>query len=94
MMPCCGCGTRFDFDTPGIVIKPLSVAISGRSGRPVPQEELFPDGATEKFLCMTCLLEKSEIAYLLGFYGTGFDFPIEKPQNEPTNMYFLPTPYL
>lgn len=92
MMTCCGCASRFDIDTPaGIIIKTVSAAISQRSGRPVPQEDYFPDGSVEKFLCSSCLLEKQEIATLLGFYGTGFDFPSEVQSNEPVNMYCLPT---
>jgi hypothetical protein len=77
-LTCCRCGARFDFETPGIIIKAVSADISPRSGRPIPQEDLFPDGSLEKFICISCLLHaNSEIGALLGFYGTGFDFPTE-----------------
>lgn len=92
-MPCCGCGSHFDFDTPGVIIKTISADISPKSGRPIPQEDFFPDGTAEKFLCANCLLEKSEVATLLGFYGTGFDFPTEEQPSESAHVFGMPTAY-
>lgn len=92
MIPCCGCGSGFNFDTPGVLIKTVSADVSPRSGRPIPQEDLFPDGSTEKFVCIRCLLQStSEIGTLLGFYGTGFDFPTEI-SNDSTDLYSLYVP--
>lgn len=90
-MICCRCGTNFNFETPGIIIKVISADVSPRSGRPIPQEDLFPDGSSEKFICTSCLLHaNSEIGALLGFYGTGFDFPTENLSE--FNLYSLSTP--
>jgi hypothetical protein len=93
MMTCCGCGAMFGLDTPGVLIKTVSADISPRSGRIIPQEDLFPDGSPEKFICVSCLLRSnSEIGALLGFYGTGFDFPTE--ESNDTDMSCLPAPHL
>lgn len=92
MTTCCGCGTKFDFDTPGIVIKPVSAEVSGKSGRPVLQVDYFPDGSTEKFLCADCLHKTSEVARLLGFYETS-DFPREEATYSEPNVHSMSAAY-
>ncbi len=88
MMICCRCGSKLDFDTPGVSIKTISAGVSPKSGRPIPQEDCFPDGATEKFICAPCLLE-TDVASSLGFYGQGFDFPTEDNPGEPTHVHSM-----
>jgi hypothetical protein len=74
MLTCCGCGVKFDFDTPGVMIQPVAAQLSPKSGRPIPSADSFPDGSTEKFLCALCL-HQTEAARYLGFYDTGHDSP-------------------
>lgn len=86
MMICCGCVTKFDFDTPGVLIQAVSAQPSQKSGRAVAQEDCFPDGTTQKFICAKCLFE-TEVARMLGFYNQSddSDFPLEV-SNEPTHV--------
>ncbi len=88
MKPCCGCGAKLNFDTPGVIIKTISADISPKSGRPIPQDDFFPDGSSEKFLCATCLFEK-DIAIILGFYEQGHDTPMEE-LGESNHVHRMP----
>ena len=86
MYVCCGCGSQFEVETPGVMIRAVSPDVSPKSGRLVPQDDAFPDGSGEKFLCVSCVLENQDLATLLGFYGTGFDFPQEDNVSEPSHV--------
>lgn len=94
-MICCGCGTKFDFDTPGVIIKTISADVSPKSGRPIPQEDFFPDGRSEKFICASCLFE-TEAARMLGFYDQAevTDFPMEVKLSESTHVPSMSAAYL
>lgn len=95
MYSCCGCGAQFEGETPGLMIRPVAADISPKSGRIVPQDDRFPDGSVEKFLCIGCVLENQHLGILLGFYGQGFDQPPEGESSEPTAlMYRMPAAYL
>jgi len=94
MLICCGCGSKFDFDMPGGLIQAVSAQVSGKSGRAVVQEDSFPDGISQKFICVPCLFE-TEVARMLGFYNQSddSDLPMEV-LSEPTHVPCLSAPDL
>lgn len=94
MSICCGCGSKFDFDTPGVLISAVSAQVSEKSGRALTQEDQFPDGISQKFICIQCLFQ-TEVARMLGFYNQSddSDMPPEVLSGS-THMHRLPAPYL
>lgn len=80
-MTCCGCAEEFDYDSCGVLVSPASGQPGPKSGRPVPVNDVFPDGSEQKFICSRCLFE-TRAAEMLGFYDTGHDFPPQETQDE------------
>lgn len=90
---CCGCGTKLDFDTPGVLIQPVSAQPSPKSGRPVAKGDCFPDGDTQKFICVSCLF-KTETARMLGFYNQSDDSDLPEVTLESTYVHSMPDAYI
>lgn len=72
-MHCIVCKEPLDWHATGISVRALVVVQSPKSGRPIPWEDRFPDGAEEKIVCGTCI--PHELRVLLDWDQPGYDAP-------------------
>ena len=91
-MHCSGCGEKFGYECTGILIKIVGAVPSKKSGRPIPQDEKFPDGTDEKFVCFDCAISK-ELSEVSGLEESGYDFPPDEEEIDEPNMFGLSSPY-
>ena len=84
MTLCCCCAGPIEASSTGLSIRPVQFIKSKKSGRLITRGEHFPDGATEKLVCDSCV---ANIAESVGLFEQGFDFPMEiAPPLEPDDI--------
>lgn len=91
-MHCSGCGEKFGYECAGILIKIVGAVRSEKSGRPIPQDEKFPDGSDEKFVCFDCATS-NDLSEVSGLEEAGYDFPPDEEEIDEPNVFGLSSPY-
>jgi len=66
-MVCTVCNRGADHDTAGFRFRPVTFFFGPKSERMIPEDDAFPDGEEEKFICFHCC--PPELLDLLGFEG-------------------------